>query len=226
MVQRGDGNIWAFYVLKPGAAPVQVGTYDDQIVYATIGPDGGIYANSRKGASNGRVVTSGLMGQLMGLAKAPVIVPESKVAIVSGGAEEQQADLDFDSHHVFVRDIIGGPIEVRVFDLNGTARARAAAGDRLERRDRQPERRRGSLFRLHYVPRDVSRLIRPASRTHLSEPSSMRAYTHEGLAPIRIAASLGRYRNFSNEAFGRAWIIMYGLTSDVTIRLDAKVWKV
>ena len=124
MVQRGDGNIWAFYVLKPGAAPVQVGTYDDQIVYATIGPDGGIYAISRKGASNGRVVKLAAPYTRMGLAKAPVIVPETKVAIVSGGAEDQEADLEFDSGHLFVRDITGGPIEVRVFDLNGSARGK------------------------------------------------------------------------------------------------------
>ncbi len=119
MVQRGDGNIWAFYVLKEGAQPLQVGTYDDKIVYATIGPDGGIYAISRKDSSNGHIVKLAAPYTKLGLAKAPVIVPESNVAIVSGGAEEQQDDLNFDSHHLFVRDIIGGPIEVRVFDLNG-----------------------------------------------------------------------------------------------------------
>ena len=119
MVQRGDGNTWAYYVLKDGAPPLQVGAYDDTIVYATIGPDGGIYAISRKDSSNGRILKLAAPYTAMGLAKAPVIVPEGKVAIVSGGAEEQQADLDFDQHHLFVRDIIGGPIEVRVFDLTG-----------------------------------------------------------------------------------------------------------
>ncbi len=119
MVQRGDGNIWAFYVLKEGVAPLQVGTYDDKIVYATIGPDDGIYAISRKDSSNGRVIKLAAPYKPMGLAGAPVIVAESNVAIVSGGAEEQEDDLNFDPHHLFVRDITGGPIEVRIFDLNG-----------------------------------------------------------------------------------------------------------
>ncbi len=119
MVQRGDGNIWAFYVLKQGAPALQVGTYADKIVYATIGPDGGIYGISRNNSSNGRTVKLAAPYTKLGLAKAPIIVPESNVAIVSGGAEEQWPDLDFDPHHLFVRDIIGGPIEVRVFDLNG-----------------------------------------------------------------------------------------------------------
>ncbi|MGC9954874.1 MAG: prolyl oligopeptidase family serine peptidase [Rhizomicrobium sp.] len=118
MVQRGDGNVWAFYVLKQGAAPVRVGTYGDEIVYATFGPDGAIYAISRKGASNGKIVklaapTHG------GLASAKVIVPEGNVAILSGGAEQGTPDLAFSRTHLFVRDIVGGPNQVRVFDLDG-----------------------------------------------------------------------------------------------------------
>ena len=86
MVQRGDGNVWAFYVLKQGEKPVRVGTYGDEIVYATFGPDGAIYAISRKNSSNGKIVklASPAAG---GLATAKVIVPESNVAILSGGAE-------------------------------------------------------------------------------------------------------------------------------------------
>ncbi|MGA7711975.1 MAG: prolyl oligopeptidase family serine peptidase [Rhizomicrobium sp.] len=118
MVQRGDGNIWAFYVLKPGAAPVRVGTYGDDIVYAAFGPDGAIYAISRKNSSNGKIVklASPTPG---GLATAPVIVPESDVAILSGGAEQGDADLAFAPARLFVRDIVGGPNQVRVFSLDG-----------------------------------------------------------------------------------------------------------
>ncbi|HEY2070178.1 MAG TPA: hypothetical protein VGG48_11540 [Rhizomicrobium sp.] len=40
MVQRGDGNTWAYYVLKQGTAPaLQIGTYTDDVVFATIGAD-------------------------------------------------------------------------------------------------------------------------------------------------------------------------------------------
>jgi prolyl oligopeptidase len=119
MVQRGDGGIWAFYVLKEGAAPVQVATYEDKLVYATIGPDDGIYAISRKNSSNGSIQKLSPPFAKGALPGAPTVVPASGVAILSGGAEQQSPDLDFDAHHLFVRDIIGGPLEVRAFDLDG-----------------------------------------------------------------------------------------------------------
>ncbi|HUJ02767.1 MAG TPA: prolyl oligopeptidase family serine peptidase [Rhizomicrobium sp.] len=121
MVQRGDGNIWAFYVLGEGQAPVRIGTYEDDIVYATFGPDGAVYAISQKNAPNRKILKLKPPFAEHALASAPVIVPESKVAILSGGAEEQQADLSFSPGHLFVRDIVGGPNDVRIFDLDGKA---------------------------------------------------------------------------------------------------------
>ncbi|MDE2134007.1 MAG: S9 family peptidase [Alphaproteobacteria bacterium] len=118
MVQRGDGNIWAFYVLRQGAAPVRVGNYGDEIVFAGLGPNGAIYAISRKNSSNGKIVKLDAPTP-DGLASAKVIVPESSVAILSGGAEQQVSDLAFSKGALFVRDIVGGPNQVRVFDLNG-----------------------------------------------------------------------------------------------------------
>lgn len=87
MVQRGDGNLWSMYVLRRGAQPVRLSSYDDQVVYA--------------------------------LAHAPVLVPASDVAIVSGGAEEDVPDLSFTAQHLFVRDIVGGPNRIRMFSLRG-----------------------------------------------------------------------------------------------------------
>jgi prolyl oligopeptidase len=48
-----------------------------------------------------------------------VIVRQSKVAIVSGGAESNELDLALSRDRLFVRDIVGGPNQVRVFDLRG-----------------------------------------------------------------------------------------------------------
>jgi prolyl oligopeptidase len=121
MVQRGDGNLWAFYVLKEGEAPVQIGTYTDDVVYATLGPDGAVYGISRKNASNGKIVKLAPPFAKGGLASAKVIVPQTNVAILSGGAEQQTADMSFSKDRLFVRDIVGGPNQVRVFDLSGTA---------------------------------------------------------------------------------------------------------
>ena len=121
MVQRGDGNIWAFYALSEGQKPVRVGTYGDKIVYATIGPDDAIYAISRMNSSNGKIVKLKAPFADHGLATAPVIVPETGTAILSGGAEGGQSDLNFSKDRMFVRDIVGGPNEVRIFSLDGKA---------------------------------------------------------------------------------------------------------
>ena len=119
MVQRGDGNIWAFYALSEGGKPVRVGTYGDKIVYATIGPDDAIYGISRLNSSNGKIVKLKAPFAEHALASAPIIVPESNVAILSGGAEGGSPDLNFSKDRLFVRDIVGGPNQVRVFSLDG-----------------------------------------------------------------------------------------------------------
>ena len=119
MVQRGDGNTWAYYVLKPGAPALQIGTYDDDVVYATIGADGAVYGISRKNSSNGKIVKLKTPFAKSGLAGAPVLVAESDLAIQSGGAEEHDIDLGLSKDRLFVRDVTGGPNDVRVFGLDG-----------------------------------------------------------------------------------------------------------
>lgn len=121
-VQRGDGGEWAFYVLRDGAAPVQLATYSDRIVYAAIGPDDAVYGISRAGAPNGKIVKAAAPYANGALARAATIVPESKVAILSGGAEQHVQDLSLSKDRLFVRDIVGGPNQVRIFDLNGKAK--------------------------------------------------------------------------------------------------------
>ncbi len=121
MVQRGDGNTWTFFVLHAQAAPVRLATYEDRLAYASFGPDGAIYAISRRDNSNGAVVKLKAPFAAGALAHAPVLVPGSDVAIVSGGAELGERDLNFGKGQLFVRDIIGGPNQVRVFDLDGKA---------------------------------------------------------------------------------------------------------
>ena len=118
MVQKGDGNIWAYYVLRKGAPAMRVGNYPDEVVYATFGPDGAIYGISRKNSSNGKIVKLDRPAP-DGLANAKLIVPQSAVAILSGGAEQGEPDLAFSRTRLFVRDIVGGPNQVRVFDLAG-----------------------------------------------------------------------------------------------------------
>ncbi len=120
-VQRGDGGEWAHYLLRPGRPPIQLASYADKIVYAAVGPDDAVYGVSRAGAPNGKIVKLKLKDIKPGatLATAPVIVPESDVAILTDGAAYNLPDLTLDHTHLIVRDIIGGPDQLRVFNLEG-----------------------------------------------------------------------------------------------------------
>ncbi|HEY2662617.1 MAG TPA: prolyl oligopeptidase family serine peptidase [Caulobacteraceae bacterium] len=120
-VQRGDGGEWAHYLLRRGKPPALISTYADKIVYATVGPDDAVYGVSRAGAPNGKIVKLKLKGLKLGatLANAPVIVPESNVAILTDGAAYNRPDLTLDHGHLIVRDIVGGPNQLRVFNLEG-----------------------------------------------------------------------------------------------------------
>lgn len=114
-VQLGDGGEWQHWVLQAGGGSVQVAKYEDRIVAATMGPDRALYGISRKDAPNGKVLklAAPYSG---GFAAARIIVPEGDTAIVSEG---QQHALALTDQHLIVRDIVGGPSQVRVFDLDG-----------------------------------------------------------------------------------------------------------
>jgi len=121
-VQRGDGGEWAFYVLRESQPAVQVANYPDKIVYAALGPDDAIYGISRAGAPNGKIVKLKAPYASGALGNAPTLVPETnEAAILSGGAEQHVLDLTLSSNRLFVRDIVGGPNQVRIFDLDGHA---------------------------------------------------------------------------------------------------------
>lgn len=117
-VGRGDGGQFAYFVLTEGKPPVEVSSYEDQIVSATLGPDGVLYGVSRAGALNGKVVKLPPPFKRAGLAHAPVIIPESTVSILTaaigaGGNPTVAGD------RLYLRYINGGPTEVRLFDLAG-----------------------------------------------------------------------------------------------------------
>jgi prolyl oligopeptidase len=153
-IQRGDGGEWAFYVLREGQSPVQVANYSDRVVYAAIGPDDAIYGISRAGAPNGKIVKASAPYASGALAHAPAIVPESKVAILSGGAEQHVQDLSLSKDRLFVRDIVGGPNEVRVFDLGGKAKGTLPLPDVAANSEIEPLAGGEVLF-------DVSTYLRP-----------------------------------------------------------------
>ncbi|HEY2445622.1 MAG TPA: prolyl oligopeptidase family serine peptidase [Rhizomicrobium sp.] len=128
-VQRGDGGEWAHYVLRDGRPPLQVADYPDRVVYATIGPDDALYGISRADAPNGKIVRLAAPYGIPKLAQGKVIVPQSNVAILSGGAEQHVQDLSLSATRLFVRDIAGGPNDVRMFTLDGAPQGKLPLPD-------------------------------------------------------------------------------------------------
>ena len=153
-VQRGDGGEWAHYVLREGKPALQVANYPDKVVYAAIGPDDALYGISRANAPNGKIVKLDAPFDGRKLAEGKVIVPESDVAILSGGAEQHSADLSLSRNRLFVRDIVGGPNDVRVFDLTGKPEGKLPLPDIAANSEIEPLSNGNVLF-------DVSTFLRP-----------------------------------------------------------------
>jgi prolyl oligopeptidase len=111
-VQNGDGGEYAHYVLSPDGV-VQLAAFEDKIVEAESSPSGVIFAISRAGAPNGKVVKLRPPFAPFALRQAEVVVPESDVAVQMGGS------LAVLRSHLLLRDTIGGPNQVRIFDHDG-----------------------------------------------------------------------------------------------------------
>jgi prolyl oligopeptidase len=182
-VQRGDGNEWAFYVLRADAPPQQIATYEDRIVYATVGPDDAIYAISRSNAPNGKILK--LAAPYGKLAQARIIVPESATAILSGSAEAHETDLTLTPSSLFVRDIVGGPNQVRIFDLDGKPGGKLALPEIASNNEIEPLANGEVLF-------DVSTYLQPryyarwSPLTGKSEETSLRVSSPVSFADAEV----------------------------------------
>ncbi len=127
-VANGDGGEYAFYLLdtaakpraaRPGDKPVdpalgeawvKVSDFADKVVGASIGDDGGLWLRSLKGASRGAILRVPLQKPVLGEAR--VVVLESEAVIET---------MLVTKSRLYVKDLVGGPSQVRVFELGGKA---------------------------------------------------------------------------------------------------------
>ena len=120
MVARGDGGAFAHYLLRQGAPAVRVADYADEIVSAVVGPDDAVYGVSHAGAPNGKVVKLAGLVTTGGLAHAPTIVPEDpQASIRTDGVQNGIPSIVLTKDRLFLRELVGGPTKVRVFDHDG-----------------------------------------------------------------------------------------------------------
>jgi prolyl oligopeptidase len=125
-VANGDGGEFAHYLIDSSGAVRQITHFEDKIVAATAGADGALYLVSRKNAPRGKLLK--LEPGIADLNRAAVLVAESEAVMLSGG----QAGGDpvaVTPRAVYVRELVGGPSRVAIFDHAGTPRGALPLND-------------------------------------------------------------------------------------------------
>lgn len=118
-VQNGDGGEYAHYVNTGDDQWHQVTRFEDGVVEAKMDGGGALYLVSHKDAPRGKIVK--LASGVYDLAQAKEIVPQSEAVIFDIGIAGNST--------LFTQDLIGGPMEMRLFDLEGKAKGKAPLPD-------------------------------------------------------------------------------------------------
>ena len=107
-VANGDGGEFAHYLLGPDEKWNQITQFSDQIKLARLGRDNALYLLSRANAPRGKIL------------RLPLHTPELKSAVEivpTGQAVIEQ--IVPTSETLFVGDLLGGPSQIRRFNLDG-----------------------------------------------------------------------------------------------------------
>ncbi|WP_437590943.1 prolyl oligopeptidase family serine peptidase [Sorangium sp. So ce1000] len=107
-VQNGDGGEYWHYLLDASGKWRRFADLPDKVIRVVFGSDDRLYLLSRKDAPRGKVLR--LSPGKLDLAAAELVVPESEAVI---------QDFLPTAGRLYVRDLLGGPSQVRVFDLKG-----------------------------------------------------------------------------------------------------------
>jgi len=127
-VQNGDGGEFAHFLREPAAdgtgAWRQLTRFEDKVLVASFGPGDSLFLLSRAGAPKGKIVELAISDA--DLAKAKEIVPEGQDAIVDSFWGPRSVVPT--ATRLYVLYQLGGPSEIRAFDLAG----KPAAGPKAE----------------------------------------------------------------------------------------------
>jgi prolyl oligopeptidase len=118
-VANGDGGEFAHYLIRANGAAQQISHFEDKIVAVTAGSDGSLYLVSRKDAPRGKLLK--LAPGVADLGRATVIVPESD-GVIQGAGESDGEPIAVTRSSLYVRELIGGPSRVTIFDHEGKAK--------------------------------------------------------------------------------------------------------
>jgi prolyl oligopeptidase len=125
-VQDGDSGRFAHYLRSPeGGGWRPVSSFADGVVQAAFGPNDDLYLVSRRGAARGRMLRLNVRdlprGTAEALARARAVIPEGAGVVVTDfyGPPTFVAT----ANRLYVTYQLGGPSELRAFDLDGRPQA-------------------------------------------------------------------------------------------------------
>jgi len=116
-VANGDGGEFAHYLIDVHGAR-QITHFEDKVVCASVGQDGAVYLESRRDAPHGKLLK--LDPGVTELGRAKLLIPESD-AVMEVGGEFGGEPLVVTSHAIYVRELIGGPSRVAIYDHAGAS---------------------------------------------------------------------------------------------------------
>jgi prolyl oligopeptidase len=115
-VQNGDGGQFSLFLRSASGGWTKISGFDDQIVQATFGPNHTLYMISRAGAPKGKIVRVSVSHP--DIKQAETIIPEGPDAVVTSFYKNPPSLLPTENR-LYLLYQLGGPSELRVFDLDG-----------------------------------------------------------------------------------------------------------
>ena len=117
-VANGDGGEYEHFLLAPDGEWKQITHFGDKISTIVFGPDGALYMLSHESAPRGKIVRLPLATPEM--RRATTIVPEGDGAIATELKSLTYAPAMLATKsRLYVTEILGGPMRVRIFDHQG-----------------------------------------------------------------------------------------------------------
>lgn len=113
-VQKGDGGEFSHFLREKDGKWSQLDQFEDKIVQIFFGPKDDLLILSREGAPKGKLLHVAIGKPI---ASATVLVPEGKDTIVPSFWSPRTSAVTADT--IYVTYQLGGPSELRAFDLKG-----------------------------------------------------------------------------------------------------------
>lgn len=116
-IQNGDGGEFAHYLRETDGTWRQFTHFEDKIVQAEFGPHNDLFVISLADAPRGKIILVPI--DTLDVANAMVLVPEGDDAIVPSFWQSRERSFEVTDNRFYIVYQLGGPSEVRVFDLAG-----------------------------------------------------------------------------------------------------------